>query len=72
VDPFFLALGLAFVDGALGNAVSGVCVSGLDRGLTLMHSSHEESIAELGSSYTVSHYKQDPLYGVSARKSWGG
>ena len=40
VNPFFLAQGLTFVDGALrNNAVSG-CGLGLDRGRTLIHSSH--------------------------------
>ena len=68
VDNFFLALGRAFVDGALGNAVSGFCRQGFNRGRTLMHSSHGSAIAELGSSY---HDTNNTLRSsVSARKSW--
>jgi hypothetical protein len=39
------------VDAALGNTVSAISRYGLDGGRTLMHSWHEESIAELASSF---------------------
>jgi len=54
------------MDGALGNTVSGVCESGLDRSRTLMHSSHAGSIAELGSSYHATN--KALLWGVNSKK----